>query len=44
MWLCKPLVALTFLPLVHGIGKAHTFGLYGGVTVEPATESACDEQ
>jgi MFS family permease len=32
-WAANLLVALSFLTLVRGIGKAPTFWLYGGITV-----------
>jgi hypothetical protein len=32
-WAANLLVALTFLSLVHGIGKAPTFWLYSGITI-----------
>jgi len=32
-WGGNLLVALTFLTLVHGLGKAGTFWLYGGITI-----------
>jgi sugar porter (SP) family MFS transporter len=32
-WTANLLVALTFLSLVHGIGKSATFWLYGGISI-----------